>query len=72
MDELPVIVTEAAEPIDALCRRVYGDESGYVEAVLDENPGLAALAPILPAGTRVKLPELRKATDVIHVVSLWD
>jgi phage tail protein X len=60
------------ELIDAICRRVYGDESGYVEQVLAVNPGLAAVSPILPLGTAVALPVLVKASEVVPVVSLWD
>jgi len=58
--------------IDAICRRVYGDESGYVEAVLDANPGLAALSIPLPIGTNVELPEITQVSEVVAVVSLWD
>lgn len=60
------------EMIDAICRRVYGDESGYVELVLDANRGLADLDEPLPVGTVLVLPELPKASDVLPVVSLWD
>jgi phage tail protein X len=64
--------THQNEMIDAICRQVYGDESGYVEAVLAANPGLAALATPLPIGTVVFLPEIAKAAEVVTVVSLWD
>lgn len=59
------------EALDAVCRRTYGDESGYLEAVLDANPGLTA--PILPVGTVIVLPDLSApaATDQA-VVTLWD
>lgn len=60
------------EMVDAICRRVYGGESGYVEQVLDASPGLAALGAPLPVGTEVTLPDLVKASDVVPVVSLWD
>jgi phage tail protein X len=58
--------------VDAICRRVYGDESGYVEAVLDANPGLAACAASLPIGTIINLPDVPKAEDVVPMISLWD
>ena len=58
--------------VDAICRRIYGDESGYVEAVLDANPGLAACTAPLPIGTTINLPEISKAEDVAPVISLWD
>ena len=65
-------ITRQNEMVDAICRRIYGDESGYVEAVLSANPGLAALAAPLPIGTVVALPEISKANEVVAVVSLWD
>lgn len=58
--------------IDAICRRVYGDESGYVEQVLNNNPGLAALPAPLPIGTEIIIPDMIKATEVIPVSTLWD
>lgn len=57
--------------VDIICRRTYGDESGYVEAVLAANPGLAELGPILPKGTVVVLPDIETSTEV-PVVRLWD
>ncbi|CAM5577564.1 hypothetical protein MAUB1S_09719 [Mycolicibacterium aubagnense] len=58
--------------IDAICRRAYGDESGYVEAVLEANPRLASLPAPLPVGTLVTLPDLVSASEVVPVVSLWE
>lgn len=70
---MPTIhVTGQGEMVDAICRRFYGDESGFVEAVLDANPGLAANGTTLPIGTRVVLPDLAKATEIVPVVTLWD
>lgn len=59
------------DTVDLICRRVYGDESGYVEAVLAANPGLADLGPVLPIGTAIVLPELAKPAD-LPTISLWD
>lgn len=67
-----IYTTRQGEMVDAICRRAYGDESGYVEAVLDANPGLAAMASPLPAGTVIVLPDVPKASEVVRVVSLWD
>ncbi len=65
-------MTRQGEMVDAICRRVYGDESGYVEAVLNANPGLAALGPVLPIRTSVVLPDLSRAAPERKIVSLWD
>lgn len=58
--------------IDVICRRAYGDESGYVERVLEANPGLAARPDPLPIGTTIVLPDVPVATKVVPVVKLWD
>ena len=67
-----IYTTRQGELVDAICRRAYGDESGYVEAVLDANPGLAAMASPLPAGTVIVLPDVPLASEVVRIVSLWD
>lgn len=64
--------TIKGEMIDAICRRAYGSESGYVEAVLEANPGLAAFDAVLPIGTVIRLPDIPKASKVVPVISLWD
>ena len=58
--------------IDAVCRAFYGREAGAVEAVLEANPGLAELGPVLPAGTKVTLPDLPRPLETIETVKLWD
>lgn len=67
-----IYTTRQGELVDVICRRAYGDESGYVEKVLDANPGLAGLGPILPIMTKVLLPDLPKAAPEKKIVSLWD
>ena len=59
--------------VDLLIWREYRRPMpGLVEAVLDKNPGLAALGPILPVGTPVKLPLLKPAPVAeLAVVRLW-
>lgn len=66
------ITVGVPEPLDAVCRRHYGDESGYVEAVLDVNHGIAALGPILPTGTVLTLPDIEIAPEAsAEIVTLW-
>ncbi|EYD71820.1 tail protein X [Limimaricola hongkongensis] len=60
------------ETIDQVCRRVYGDESDYVEPVLAANPGLAAKTKILPVGTAIDMPEIATTETTTPVVTLWD
>lgn len=63
--------TGQREVLDVVCRRSYGDESDYVEAVLEANPGLAKLGPVLPFGTAIVLPEIETVSEQ-PVVTLWD
>lgn len=53
-------------------RRFKKQVPGLVERVLDINPGLSALGPILPVGTVIKIPipNVRQNTDVTPV-RLW-
>lgn len=59
------------DTLDALCWRHYGRTAGVVEAVLDANPGLASLGPILPHGTPVQLPDITTQQQR-QTVQLWD
>lgn len=72
MQMATVYTTQQGEMIDAICRRFYGDESGYVESVVEDNPGLAALPILLPIGTKIVMPDLPRAPAEREVVSLWD
>ncbi|MEW5560251.1 tail protein X [Enterobacter asburiae] len=65
------VIAQQGDTLDALCQRYYGRTGGVVEAVLDENPGLAELGAILPHGTAVSLPEVDTA-PVTETVNLWD
>lgn len=68
---METVTSIQGDTIDLICRRAYGDESGFVEQVLEANPGIAGLGPILPTGTVVKLPDIAKPAD-LPTVSLWD
>ena len=69
---MAVYRTTDGDVIDAVCRRFYGRAAGAVEAVLEANPGLAELGPVLPAGTLVELPDLPRPLETIETVKLWD
>ncbi|WP_341743091.1 tail protein X [Azonexus hydrophilus] len=59
------------DSVDSLCWRHLGS-SAPVESVLEANPGLAALGPILPEGTLVTLPDSAPATSIRATINLWD
>lgn len=60
------------EMIDEICWRFYGDESGYVEGVLEspDNYRLCDRAEILDIGVQVVLPDIVIAP--VPIARLWD
>lgn len=68
----PYLVREETERLDRIARAIYGSErGGTVEALLDANPGLAALGPQIPAGTWIAVPEPPPAPDA-ELVRPWE
>ncbi|MGL5028844.1 MAG: tail protein X [Wolbachia pipientis] len=63
--------TKDKEMLDYICWRHYGYSSGTVEVVLENNPGLAEYGSFLPAGLRIKLPEIQKISQK-SVVKILD
>lgn len=65
-------VTRQNDILDDVVHRYYGDLSGRaVERVLEANPGLADLGPVLPAGVTVALPD--KPVEATKTLTrLWD
>lgn len=63
---------EQNDTLDALCYRYYGSRSGALESVLALNPHLAEFGAILPAGTRVTLPEQVNQSTRTQMIQLWD
>ncbi|QNM96383.1 tail protein X [Chitinimonas koreensis] len=65
------VIARQGDSLDAVCYRHYGRSAGVLEAVLEANPGLAALGLILPEGTAVELPEVAPpATQPL--IQLWE
>lgn len=65
--------TRAGDTLDAICKAHYGREAAVPE-VLEANPKLAELPPVLPAGVSITLPDLGTAATVTaaDTVNLWD
>lgn len=59
------------DTVDSLCWRHYGATQSMVEAVLQANPGLAGLGPVLPQGMEVRMPVVT-AKPIQTVIQLWD
>lgn len=65
--------TRDGDVLDAVCLRHYGGKQDHVEAVLDANPGLADLGPVLPSGVLVTLPDIETvAVTEVPTIRLWD
>lgn len=67
-----IVTARDRETVDAICWRALG-RTDLVEQVLKLNPGLAEIGPLLPAGTKIVLPEpVRAVVPVRETVKLWD
>ena len=66
--------TKESDMLDQICIAFYGQAQGFVEQVLDRNPRLADLGPLLPANLLIELPEARtlQTVDQSQQVRLWD
>ncbi|MDG7057419.1 MAG: tail protein X [Wolbachia endosymbiont of Penenirmus auritus] len=61
--------TKQNEMLDYICWKHYGYEA--VEAALKENPGLVEYGSFLPAGLKIKLPDIQK-TSQKSIVEILD
>ena len=64
--------SQSGETLDAVLWRVIG-ATGALALVYAANPGLAALGPILPAGTSITIPTAAEASPapLREDVKLW-
>lgn len=69
---MTTVIANQGDTVDAICWRYYGRTAGVTEAVLDANPGLADLGPVIPHGTAVTLPDAAPQAEHRQVVNLWD
>ncbi len=69
---MAIVIANQGDTVDAICWRYYGRTAGVTEAVLDANPGLADLGPVIPHGTAVTLPDAAPQAEQRQVVNLWD
>lgn len=60
------------DTVDLICWRYLGSTESVVEQVLQLNPKLVELGPILPMGTLVTLPKRVEALPKRHRVTLWE
>lgn len=70
-----ILVRTEGLTLDQLVWRKYRRPiPGLVEQVLELNPGVAQLGPMLPVGTAVRLPILqaKSETPARDLIQLWD
>ncbi|RUI11483.1 phage tail protein [Pseudomonas aeruginosa] len=63
--------TRPGDMLDAICHRYYAGRPGATELVLEANPGLARLGPVLPEGVTVTLPDFPPPVDSGQIM-LWE
>jgi phage tail protein X len=64
---------QQGDTVDLLCWRHLGVTAEVVELVLEMNPDIARLGPILPHGQAITLPDqIPTATAQNQPVQLWD
>lgn len=65
-------VRRDGERLDRIARAELGSEhGGTLEAILALNPGLAALGPVLPLGTPIRLPPRPDTVTITTVPRIW-
>lgn len=64
--------TKQGQTVDLVCWLHYKRTREVAEVVLDANPGVADLGPILPMGTALTLPDIQQSAVGAKLVSLWD
>ena len=60
---------KAGAMLDEICHHYYGQTTEVIAQVLEANPGLAALGPVLPVGTLVTLPDVSAPKK--ETINLW-
>ena len=63
------IISKDGDMLDALCWHHYGRQD-VVPAVLEANPHLAGLPPVLTAGVIIVLPDLPEP-GTLPVIRIW-
>lgn len=68
-----IVTSHQGDTVDLLCHR-HLRRTDIVERVLETNPGLAAIGPVLPMGTAVTLPDAAASALPLpkKLIQLWD
>jgi phage tail protein X len=64
--------TSRGDVLDWIVWRHYdGRQAGVIERVLEANPGLAEVGPVLPAGVLIVLPDIPPPEPQPRI-NIWD
>lgn len=63
--------SQQGDTLDLILFRHYGYTAGITEQVLNLNPGLATLGPIIPTGTLINMPAAPTQAEQ-PLILLWD
>lgn len=67
------LVAQQGDTLDLLLWRERGLGPADIPAILDANPGLAAIGLVLPLGTIVQVPAVTTpAQTSLPLIQLWD
>lgn len=66
-----VVYSIEGDTVDLIAHRYFGSTAGTTEGLLRNNPGLAALGPVLSAGIQIYLPPYT-APATSQQIQLWD
>jgi phage tail protein X len=64
--------TRQGETVDLVCQAFYGRTADVTEAVLNANPGLAALGPVLPMTTQITMPVIATKPKARALIKLYE
>lgn len=72
MGAASTLTARQGDTLDALLWREAALGPAALASVLEANPGIAGLGPILPAGTTVTVPATAPTADTLPLINLWD
>lgn len=67
-----IVIAQQGDTVDAICWRHHRQTAGITEQVLERNPGLSSIGPILPEGYQITLPDQSPTPAIKPLIQLWD